>query len=308
MTGLYPGPRTRAGLFLLASLAALGGCTSPAAHLEELARQQDHRMATLPTTQFDLRVALPNAPQPDSRLRVYLEGDGRAWITATQPSLDPTPRDLLLARLALSDPRPSVYLARPCQFVQSPGCGPRHWTHARFSKEVVASLSEAFDQLQRRHGNRDFELIGYSGGGALALLLAAARDDIAQVQTLAGNLSPRRWAQRLELEPLHGSLEPLDFTGRLRALPQRHLAGVDDRVVPASLLDEYVARLGPADCLELHRLAGVDHHAGWLERWRHWRDRPIECKTARGQASGRFESQRADSPGDAAAPPPEAAP
>lgn len=220
------GLRTRAVLTLVGLLATLSGCTSPAARLEQLARQQNHRLATLSTTQFDLRVSLPNAPQPDSRLRVYLEGDGRAWITATQPSLDPTPRDLLLARLALSDPRPSVYLARPCQFVQSPGCTPQYWTHARFAQEIVDSLSEALDQLQRQHGNRDFELIGYSGGGALALLLAAARDDIAQVQTLAG----------------------------------------------------------------------VDHHAGWLERWRLWRDRPIECRTTRGQASGRFESQRADSP------------
>ncbi|MDM8347624.1 alpha/beta hydrolase [Pseudomonas sp. sp1636] len=277
-------------------LATLNGCASPAARLEELARQQDHRLASLPTSQFDLQVALPNAPQPDSRLRVYLEGDGRAWITATQPSLDPTPDDLLLARLALSDPRPSVYLARPCQFVRSPGCAPQYWTQRRFSQEIVASLSEALDQLQRRHGNRDFELIGYSGGGALALLLAAARDDIAQVQTLAGNLSPRRWAQRLELEPLHGSLEPLDFAERLRALPQRHLAGSDDQVMPASVLEEYAAHLGSADCLELQRLAGVDHHAGWLERWRHWRNRPIECKTTRRQANGRAERHRAGSP------------
>lgn len=283
-------------LTFLGLLATLSGCTSPAARLEQLAHQQNHRLATLSTAQFDLRVALPNAPQPDSRLRVYLEGDGRAWITATQPSLDPTPRDLLLARLALSDPRPSVYLARPCQFVRSPGCAPQYWTHARFSQEIVASLSEALDQLQRRHGNRDFELIGYSGGGALVLLLAATREDIAQVQTLAGNLSPRRWAERLELAPLRGSLEPLDFAEHLRALPQRHLAGGEDQVVPASLLEAYAARLDPADCLELQRLAGVDHHAGWLERWRHWRDRPIECRTTRGQASGRFESQRADSP------------
>lgn len=308
MTRPYRGSLRRALLFLLAPLATLSGCISPGAQLEELARQQNHRLASLPTAQFDLRVALPNTPQPDSRLRVYLEGDGRAWITATQPSLDPTPRDLLLVRLALSDPRPSVYLARPCQFVRSPGCAPQYWTQRRFSQEIVASLSEALDQLQRQHGNRDFELIGYSGGGTLALLLAAARDDIAQVQTLAGNLSPRRWAERLELAPLQGSLEPLDFAERLRSLPQRHLAGGEDRVVPASLLEVYAARLGPADCLELHWLAGVDHHAGWLERWPRWRDRPIECQTTRRQASGRFENPRADSPGDVAAPPPAAVP
>ncbi|MFI8744252.1 alpha/beta hydrolase [Pseudomonas sp. NPDC077186] len=280
MTRLYRGPLLRASSFLLGLAVALCGCASPGIQLEELARQQNHRTVTLQTTGFELRAVLPNAGQPDSRLRVYLEGDGRAWITATQPSLDPTPRDLLVARLALADPRPSVYLARPCQFIQSPDCGPHHWTEGRFSQTVLDSLSEALDWLQRQHGNSDFELIGYSGGGALALLLAAERDDIAQVQTLAGNLSPRRWTQLLELAPLQDSLEPLDRVERLRGLPQRHLAGVEDRVMPASLLAAYAAQLGPADCLALHRLTGVSHQAGWLERWPQWRDRPVACNAA----------------------------
>ena len=296
MTCPHPGPLARAFLFLLGSAAVLTGCTSPGARLEELARQQNHLLATLHTAQFDLRVALPNAPQPASRLRVYLEGDGRAWITPSQPSLDPTPRDPLLARLAMQDPQPSIYLARPCQYLSSPACATRYWTGARFSNEVLGSLNQALDQLKQRYGNRDFELIGYSGGGALALLLAARRHDIAQVQSLAGNLSPRRWAALLDLAPLQGSLEPLDFDERLSALPQRHLVGTEDRVVPPSLLDEYAARLGPADCLELQRLAGVDHHAGWLERWPHWRDRPIECKTTRRQAAGRAEVHSVDAP------------
>lgn len=283
MSCQYRGPLLRASLFLLSLAAALCGCTSPGARLEELAQQQNHRLATLPTAQFDLRVALPNAPQPDSRLRVYLEGDGRAWISASQPSLDPTPRTLLVARLALADPRPSVYLARPCQFVRSPECAVRYWTQRRFSREVLDSLSQALDQLQRRHGNRDFELIGYSGGGALVLLLAAERDDIAQVQTLAGNLSPRLWARQLKLSPLDGSLEPLDVAERLRALPQRHLAGIADPLIRPQLHRDYAAQLGPSRCLTLLTLP-ADHHAGWLEHWPYWRDRPIACKTEPAQA------------------------
>lgn len=272
-------------MFGLVALLTLDGCTSPGARLEELARQQNHQLTTLRTTQFDLRAALPNAAPTTAPLRVYLEGDGRAWISANRPGLDPTPRDPLVAQLAMEDPQPSIYLARPCQYVSSPSCTTRYWTDARFAEAVLASLDQALDQLKQRYGNRDFELIGYSGGGTLALLLAARRNDIAQVQTLAGNLSPRRWAELLDLTPLLDSLEPLDFSDRLKATPQRHLAGTEDRTIPASLLSEYAARLGSADCLELHLLVGVSHHTGWREHWPRWRDQPIECKKPRRQAN-----------------------
>jgi len=300
----------RVWLLLLGAIgASLAGCANPGATLERLAQAHAHRLVTLETRPFQLRAALPATPSTSAKpLRVYLEGDGRAWITPTQPSLDPTPRDPLLARLAMADPQPSIYLARPCQYLSSPACAPRYWTNARFSEEVLGSLEQALDRLKQRYGNSNFELVGYSGGGALALLLATRRSDIAQVQTLGGNLSPRRWAERLELAPLQGSLEPLDFAERLRQLPQRHLAGAEDRVVPASLLDEYAARLGPADCLELHRLAGVSHQVGWIERWPQWRDRPIGCRTAPAPAAGRVGAQRVDAPSDAATPPPAAAP
>ncbi|AZE02119.1 hypothetical protein C4K05_6346 [Pseudomonas chlororaphis subsp. aureofaciens] len=96
------------------------------------------------------------------------------------------------------------------------------------------SLDQALDRLKQRYGNQDFELIGYSGGAALALLLAARRDDTTQVQTLAGNLSPRLWANALGLSPLHGSLEPLDQAPKLARVAQRHLLGQADRSVPAS--------------------------------------------------------------------------
>src|SRR5690606_26493784 len=134
------------------------------------------------------------------------------------------------------------------------------------------------DRLKQRHGNRDFELIGYSGGATLALLLAVQRDDIAQIQTLAGNLSPRLWAGQLRLSPLTGSLEPLDYAERLRKLPQRHFSGATDSVIPPQLQRAYAERLGPSDCLTL-RVLPTDHD-NWLEHWRHWRDRPIECKSS----------------------------
>lgn len=274
------GPRKRAGFRMLATLlmaVALIGCQAPRQALQELAISYDQRLEILPSQPFPLASSIPISHFTASRIRVYLEGDGHAWATATQPSLDPSPRKLLVARLAFSDPMPSLYLARPCQFVSVPDCRFELWTDRRFAPEILESLDHALDIIKARHDNRDFELIGYSGGAALALLLAVHRDDIAQVQTLAGNLNPRQWVAFHQLSALSGSLEPLDFRDRLARIPQRHLAGADDRIVPPVLMQRYLDALGEADCLESLVLADVSHANGWQQAWPVWRDRPIAC-------------------------------
>ena len=54
---------------------------------------------------------------PVDEVHVYIEGDGYAWATTTDPSDDPTPINPLALRLAAVDDAPNVlYLARPCQF------------------------------------------------------------------------------------------------------------------------------------------------------------------------------------------------
>lgn len=133
--------------------------------------------------------------------------------------------------------------------------------------------------IKSQFANRDFELVGYSGGAALALVLAARRDDIALVQTLAGNLSPRQWTKLHHLSPLVGSLDPLDYRARLAQIPQRHLLGANDRIVPPILLEEYLNALGEVSCLESKVLGKVTHSEGWTEAWPLWRDRPLDCPT-----------------------------
>lgn len=265
-------------LFTLLALLLASGCQAPLTQLQTLSQAHGHRVEIQPTQPFPLALSVPLKAPGALRLRVYLEGDGRAWATSSQPSLDPSPRNLLLARLALEDPQPSLYLARPCQFVSAPGCRAAMWTDQRFGKAVLDSLDQALSGIKQRYGNQEFELIGYSGGGALALLLAARRSDVTQVQTLAGNLSPRYWAQTLQLTPLAGSLEPLDYRQRLRDLPQRHLLGLQDRSVPASLFEHYRVELGSTRCLQQVALPGVSHAEGWTQAWAQWRDQPLRCK------------------------------
>lgn len=257
----------------------LGGCQNSQSQLQSLANVSGHQLVHLPSQPFALLAALPERPVGES-LRVYIEGDGRAWIHTDRPSLDPTPDNLLVAQLALEDPRPSVYLARPCQFIGEHKCTKRWWTSARYAPEVVDSLDAALNALKTRLGNQQFELIGYSGGATLALLLAERRTDIVSLQTLAGNLSPNQWAQQQGLAPLTESLQPNLSSVQFSRIKQRHLAGATDQVIPAELIHQSAEQLSEQGCVEFHLLPDVGHQLGWLHTWRAWRERPIECVRA----------------------------
>ena len=256
--------------------ALLAGCQASLGQLRELAGEHGRQVDSLAAKSFVLTYSAPTT-RPGQRLRVYLEGDGHAWATRSQPSLDPSPRHLLVAGLAFTDPQPSLYLARPCQYRQTTACHTALWTDRRYAVEIVDSLDEALNQLKARYGNREFELIGYSGGATLVLLLAARRSDVTQIQTLAGNLSPQRWVELKSLSMLDGSLEPLEQRERLRLIPQRHLLGNADRIIPVELLNYYRKALEPADCLERALLPGVEHASGWAEVWPSWQARPLSC-------------------------------
>ena len=143
---------------------------------------------------FTLRSYRRFADPADGTLTVYIEGDGGGWI-AGQQQADPTP--ILPTALALAevDPSPNrLYLARPCQY-QPPDalarCSPSYWSLKRYAEEVVAGLSGAVDQAMRESGAKRLRLVGFSGGGPTAALIAARRADVFELVTVAGNLDHR---------------------------------------------------------------------------------------------------------------------
>ena len=154
MSHYLSGPPLWAGFLRALPALLLGvllvGCQSPREALQQLADEHGRQLEILSGQPFPLAMLPPQSTTKATRLRVYLEGDGHAWATATQPSLDPSPHNLLVARLAVDDPTPNAYLARPCQFVIAPTCEPALWTDRRFSQEVITSLSQALDQLKQR--------------------------------------------------------------------------------------------------------------------------------------------------------------
>ena len=137
---------------------------------------------------------------------VRIEGDGLAWLSRSQVSADPTPMQPVALELAMRQPGgAAAYLARPCQYVQGPdarNCATAWWTDRRFAPEVVTASSLAIDQLKLRFSAQRLVLVGYSGGGAIAALVAAQRHDVALLVTVAGNLDTQAWTALNRITPL----------------------------------------------------------------------------------------------------------
>jgi dienelactone hydrolase len=206
-----------------------------------------------------------------STLTIYIEGDGLAWLSRSTPSLDPTPLNPVGLKLALRDPSNAVvYLARPCQFVANDdkrSCQRKYWTHQRFAPEVIAASVNAVEQLKRRAGADRLVLVGYSGGAAVASLVAAQRRDVVQLITVAGTLDHPTWTQELHLSPLEGSLNPSDAWEQLQSLPQTHFVGAQDSIISISVARAYAAHFPLAAPLTIKTLPAFDHHCCWVEHW-----------------------------------------
>jgi len=258
-------------------IALLSACTAPASVMQRMSSAD-----LLAEAHGWQRVSLVNEPLPVvaylnpgwrrvSQLAVYIEGDGFAWASSDTPSDNPTPNRPIALMLALRDGmNGAVYLARPCQFVaaiEATRCDVAHWTRERFSGEIVAVMQQALDELKRLGAAQDIHLIGYSGGAAIALLMAAQRTDVSKVTTVAGNLDIEAWTRHHRVSPLQGSLNPADFSSRLGTLNQLHFVGSKDRIVPPGIAQSYAARFPHAQRPRVIVIDGFDHECCWVERW-----------------------------------------
>lgn len=262
----------RTGALAAALLAS--GCSMKPIDLTAQSNGSGLHPVAVKTSQFTIQTLQPKAVNVKV-MRVYIEGDGRAWITSRTASDDPTPHKSMAPGFAIDDPSPSIYLARPCQYILSANCNTSLWTSKRFSQEVIQAESEVLDTLKSQFGVQGFELVGYSGGGAVALLLAAARDDVLQVQTIAGNIDPQAWTELKHITPLTGSLNPVDYAERLAKVPQRHLIGMNDTVVPPGVSKAYMLKVQPI-CGETVYIP-ADHYSGYEMSWKANRNKPVDC-------------------------------
>lgn len=254
-------------------LTLLYGCSSiPTPHqrgqlADDLAATIGWQAKSIRTSFFQLRSYQPKALST-KQLTIYIEGDGLAWISRHQPSMNPTPVEAMGLQLAVSvAATDSAYLARPCQFVQDKRCQQTYWTSARFSEAVIISMDQAVSQLKQQSGATQLVLIGYSGGGAVAALLAARRDDVSRLITVAGNLDHAFWAKEQGVTPLYDSLNPADQWQSLRSVEQVHFVGGQDQVVPLSVARAYQQQFPSRHRPSIELVDDADHHCCWPELW-----------------------------------------
>jgi hypothetical protein len=236
----------------------------------QLAKSAGFEKATLSTNQFDLISYQKISKRPTETLVIYIEGDGSAWKTGFTPSDNPTPNNPLALLLAIQDTRPTViYLARPCQFIALPskGCSESIWTNARFNKDVIDSNNQAIEILKKQYQARELILIGYSGGGAVASLVAAQRKDVKALITVAGNLDTDAWVQLFSLDPLTGSLNPAAKAKELSPIKQTHFIGGVDQVIPLSITQSYLNKLQAPNQPQLIEIKEYGHVCCWQKTW-----------------------------------------
>jgi len=270
--------RIAPALVLLILSACAGDLT---AHADAMAGPAGLRRTQVQTAPF-LLTAYSRIGSTTGSYDVYIEGDGLAWRTPSEPSPNPTPHKALGLALAAHDEASNViYIARPCQFTpleNDPHCDIDYWTDKRFSEEVIASVNQAIDKLVKSSGNNSkLNLIGYSGGGAVAVLVAARRNDVATIRTVAGNLDHDEVNRTHNVSLMPGSLNAIDQAAKIAMIPQLHFSGDADEIIVPAISQKFRDASGTTNCVRLEVIKGASHEEGWIERWPALLKEPVTC-------------------------------
>ena len=192
------------------------------------------------------------------KLRVYIDGNAKTTGLFKKKTALPNP---VAAQLAQKDKYPYVlYLNRPCYFSDNSVCTPPAWEEGRYLPEIIEEMKVALLRLQQKYKIPEFELVGYDGGAAIALLLANRMKGIpVKVYTIAGILNTEQYALLMD-EPLHSdTLNPAKEAFMLSYIPQVHLVGGKDKQVPMVLTKDYTKRVKKPISMQVKSYPSADH-------------------------------------------------
>ncbi|MDF3025031.1 MAG: hypothetical protein K0R10_2392 [Alphaproteobacteria bacterium] len=198
---------------------------------------------------------------PGQVAAVYIGGDG--------PDAGVAPA------LAAKDKSANViFLTRPCQ--NGAACADEFRGSKRFSSEVISAVSKALDALKKQHNFYGFNLVGFAAGATVATLVAAERQDVLSLRTVAGNLDTAAYGRLHRLPSLEGSLNPKDVSAKLLPLGQKHFIGARDKIIPAEVGNSYIEASGRPDCVGLTVVDSAGHTEGWAEIWPELLEQPLQ--------------------------------
>lgn len=214
----------------------------------------------------------PPMEQPAQDLYIYIEGDGRAYISKTHPSGNPTPHTPVGLYLAAADRTHAVaYLGRPCQHTPSslnPACkNYKWWTKNRFDRISTEALANAANQLITQFNPARVHLVGFSGGGFFAMELATQLKNVVSIRTVAGNLVPNEVNRWHRVTHMPAALNPMVQSEKLANIPQIHYVGGQDKVIPPALTRQMLSHYPHQRCTQVRVIHSNDHLHGWQAMW-----------------------------------------
>ena len=203
-----------------------------------------------------------DATADNKQMVVYIEGDGMAWISRDQLSNNPTPVQPIALKLASIDTNANVlYVARPCQYLwpqKMNRCSSRYWSDKRGSEEVISSINQAISIVKQKQNISSIRLIGYSGGGGIAALIADRRADVNEFVSVSGNLNYKLFTQTHDLSPMNGSIDPITVANQIGSIPQIHYVGADDKIIPKQIALSFSDKV---------KVISDVSHDNWPDKW-----------------------------------------
>lgn len=263
-------PRRKPGFFFALLLLLLSACSTSSLTNKTISNSQERgfNAQTFSSDDFMIKSWTRLSDPNQTRIQVYIEGDGFAWQDRYTPSADPTPKNPIAFRMALQDTHANViYIGRPCQYHVAAHCNAEFWTHKRFAKQVINSTNDILDKLLANHKvKQQIHVIGFSGGGILAGLIAAKRDDVVFWHSIASPLDTQAWIQHHQLSPLTGSENLKCYLPQLKQVQQLHWFGINDRIVPSHLNQSIIEQLREHNNHVQVRFFKGAHHQVWEQR------------------------------------------
>jgi pimeloyl-ACP methyl ester carboxylesterase len=137
-------------------------------------------------------------------------------------------------------------------------CSSEYWNYKRGSEEVISAINQVISIIKLREGFLSIKIIGYSGGGAIAALITARRDDVEKLVTIAGNLNYDLFTKIHKLTPMSGSIDPITIAKQINSTPQIHYVGGEDKIVPEQIAGSFSDKVVV--------VKGITH-ISWSEKW-----------------------------------------
>ena len=245
----------------------LTACASPSQRFDTVATELQFSSQQIDGAGFVHRIFLNKAAQNNALgqvLHVYLDGDGTPWRNHF-PTDDPTSRNPMILQMMAKDPAPAILLGRPCyhDLALAPACDRRFWTSHRYAREVVDSMRSALQHWLASHPYSTLVLIGFSGGGVLASLMAPDMLQVTGLLTIASNLDVQAWSEFHGYPALPDSLNPMQQARLPPHIKQLHLAGSEDENVPPAIIEAYSRKQLQAKYLQQHQ----QHNCCWETIW-----------------------------------------